>query len=193
VISYDERGHPGEVRFHDAEQRLVGRAIFTRDSAGRLERAEMQAGQQSPFPEMENVLESATPEAREGSAATMAKVFGPNAVISSTTYAYDEKGRLLERRTRMGDLGEDRTIFSYDEHNNPIEETTENSSREMQIDGEGNIRPIKQNSSKHHVQFAYTYDSRGNWVERVVWSRMELNPNLQRSNVERREITYYEG
>ena len=123
----------------------------------------------------------------------MANVFGPNAVISSTTYVYDDKGRLLERRMRKGNWGEHRRAFSYDEHDNPIEETTEVNSREIQIDEAGSIRPVKENSWKHHVHLAYTYDARGNWVERVVWDRLEPNPNFQCSNVERREITYYEG
>jgi YD repeat-containing protein len=192
VIGYDERGRPSEIRFEDAEQRLVMRVIFTWDNAGRLQREEAHVGEQSPFPDMEKVLESAPPEAREGLAATIANVLSPKAAISSTTYAYDETGRLLERRTRMLDLSEDRTTFSYDEHGNPTEEITEDSSREIQIDEGGSIRPVKETSSKHHVHLAYTYDARGNWVERVVWTRLEPNPNFQRSNVERREITYYD-
>jgi hypothetical protein len=40
-------------------------------------------------------------------------------------------------------------------------------------------------------RFEYRYDAQGNWTERVVSYRLEPNPDFQRSNVERREITYY--
>ena len=39
----------------------------------------------------------------------------------------------------------------------------------------------------------YQYDAQRNWTERAVWSRLAPNPDFQRSNVTRREITYYAG
>lgn len=173
---YDEGGLPGEVLFHDAENSLLKRVSFQRDRAGRLMSEEMHLV--APIPE--------TPVA-------MASLFGPDNVMSSTTYLYDQKGQLLERRTRMGVLGEDRTTFVYDDNDNPIEEILEHTSREIQIDDEGNIQPVKERSHIQNVRFEYRYDAQGNWTERVVWSRLEPNPNFQRSNVERREIVYYAG
>ena len=61
----------------------------------------------------------------------------------------------------------------------------------MQIDEEGNVRPAMESSHKQNVRFEYRYDAQGNWTERVVWIRLEPNPDFHRSNVERREIIYY--
>ena len=157
--------------FHDADQRLLRRVVFTRDGAGRLTKEELHLGEESPFPEI---------------------LFGPNSVLSTTTYAYDAKGRILERRTRMGQIGEHRTTFRYDDRDNPTEETNEDISREMQIDDAGVLHTEKEKSSTQNVRLDYTYDARGNWQERIVWCRLEPNPNFERSNITRREITYYD-
>jgi hypothetical protein len=184
---HDDRGHPDEVLFYDKDHRLLKHVIFTRDGAGRLIKEEMHLGEQIPFPELERALDNAAPRAREAVAAVIANL------VSSTTYAHDEEGRLLERRILMGTLGDQRTTFRYDNHDNPIEETTEDTSREMQVDEEGTLRPTKENSYTQDTRFEYRYDAQGNWTERVVWSRLSPNPNFERSNVVRREITYYPG
>jgi len=188
---YDERGQPHEVLFHDDGQRLLRRVIFTRDSTGRLIREEMHFGEQTPFPGMEKDLENASAADRERALAMIANLFGPNKVMSSTTYAYDAKGRLVERRTCTGQLADRRSTFRYDDHDNPIAEASEDSSREMQTDEKGNLHPTKESSHKQNVRFEYRYDAQGNWTERIVWSRWESNPNFERSNIERRDITYY--
>ena len=154
-------------------------------------REEMRLGEQTPFPVIGKELENAPPAVREAAVALFASLFGPQTVFSSTTYAYDGKGRLEERRTRMGELGDDRTTFRYDDGDNPIEETREHSSREVGVDEEGTVQPTKENSHTQYVRFEYTYDAQGNWTERAVWSRMQQNPTFERSNVARREITYY--
>jgi hypothetical protein len=167
---YADGGKPDEALFHDAGQRLLRRVIFTRDVAGRLITEETRLGEESPLPEL---------------------LFGPNRVLSTTTYAYDAKDRILQRRTRMGELGEYRTTFRYDDRDNPIEEIHEDISREMQIDDAGVLHAAKEKSSTQNARLDYTYDAQGNWLERVVWSRLESNPNFERSNITRREITYY--
>jgi len=175
------------------DDRLLSRVVFTRDSAGRLISAQMHFGEQIPFPHFEKELENATPQAREAAAAAIVKVFGPKNIMSSTAFTYDEKGLLQERSTRTGELGVHRTTFRYDDHDNPIQETNKHTSRQMRIDEEGNLHPTKETSSTQNVRFEYRYDSQGNWTERVVWSQLEPNPNFERSNVTRREITYYAG
>jgi hypothetical protein len=190
---YDEGGRPLELAFRDANQLVLRRVVFTRDSTGLLMKEEMHLCEGIPFPRMESEFENAPPGAREAAAATFANLFGPDAVMSSTTYTYDREGRQQERRTRMGELSDQRTTFRYDTYGNPIEQTNEYHFHEMQIDEEGNLLPANEGSHAQDVRFEYTYDARGNWTERVVWSRLHPNPNFQRSNVERREITYYES
>jgi YD repeat-containing protein len=190
----DETGAPlDEVLLYDDDHRLVNRLTYKRDSAGRLVNDEMHAGEQGPFPNLEKALENASPAAREALMAMLADVFGPHKVLSSRTYTYDGKGRLVERRLRMGELGGHRTTHRYDDRDNLIEETTEHTSHDMQFDEAGKISPTKDISRTQHLRFEHTYDAHGNWTEQVVFSRLEPNPNFERSNAVRRVITYYDG
>lgn len=184
---HNDRGHPEELLFYDENHRLLKRAIFTRDSAGRLIKEEMHLGEQIPFPDLERELDNAVPRTREVVAAVIGNF------MLTTTYTYDREGRLLERRILMGALSDQRTTFLYDDHDNPIEETTESTLREMQIDEEGALHTTKENSYTQNIRFEYRYDAQSNWTERVVWSRLVPNPNAERSNIVRREITYYPG
>jgi len=88
--------------------------------------------------------------------------------------------------------GGHRTAYRYNDRNSLIESATEDISRELRIDEEGNIRLAKETSHTHHIRFEYTYAAKGNWTGRVAWSRFEPNPNFERSHRIRREITYYE-
>jgi YD repeat-containing protein len=188
---YDDRGQPDEALFSDNDHRLLRRVIFTRDSDGRLLTEEVHLVGEIPFPDIEKQLQTVTPEEREATVAAFANLFGPQKVMSSVTYAYDAKGRVLERRMRMGDLGGDRTTFRYDDHDNPIEKTIVDTHREMHADDEGRLQTTKEATNAQTVRLEYEYDPQGNWTEQVVWGRLEPNQNFQRSNVSRREITYY--
>jgi hypothetical protein len=189
---YNDSQQPAEALFHDANHRLLRRVIFTRDSAGRLVKEEMQLGtEQTPFPEFEKALENAPPEERAQAAAMLANLFGANRIMSSTTNAYDENGRRVEGHVRMGEMWEERKTYRFDEHDNPIGETTEQIRRDMNPDEAGNLPPSNEISTHQQVRFEYQYDAHGNWTERVVSVRLEQNPDFQRSNVERRKISYY--
>ena len=186
----DAKDLPAEVLFRDDQNALVWRVILVRDEAGRLLSDEVQFGERGLFPNVEQHAES-TDANRAEMAAVMAKVLGPALAFTKTTYVYDEKGRLVERNTRMGSLGEDRTAIRYDGHHNPIEETMERKEREVGVDEHGELHTTSERSHTQHTRFEYQYDAEGNWTERVVWGRMEPNPNFQRSNLKRRGISYY--
>jgi YD repeat-containing protein len=151
----------------------------------------MQLVEEIPFPDLEKRLQNVSPEEREAAVAAFANLFGPQKIMSSVTYSYDAKWRVLERRMRMGDLSDDRTTSRYDDHDNPIEKTIVDTHREMHADEEGKLQTTKEDSNAQTVRFEYVYDPQGNWTEQVVSGRWEPNPNFQRSNVSRRDITYY--
>ena len=109
-----------------------------------------------------------------------------------TAYSYDERGRQIERKTSMAGLSQNHTVWEYDEHDDPVREIDENVSGEFQTDESGNLQSVNPKSSRHEVRYEYKYDSHGNWTERIVSVRYETNPAFQRSNVERRQIEYYE-
>jgi hypothetical protein len=91
----------------------------------------------------------------------------------------------------MGGLGGDSTTYRYDAHDDPVEETVEYRSREGSLDETGNVHYSSDRVIVQHNRFEYRYDAHMNWTERIVSFRPESEPDFQRSNIERRAITYY--
>ena len=190
TTTYGERDQPEEVVMHDANHVVVRRVTFTRDREGRVLSEAVQFGGQFPFPEMQSHFSEASPQEIAALGAMIGAAFDRQ-TLHSTTYAYDRHGRLLERTTRMGTLSENRTTFRYDDRDNPIEEIAEDQDREMGVGEDGVPRSRNETVRRHDGRYEYQYDREGNWTERIVSSRMDPNPIFQRSNVERRQITYY--
>lgn len=189
TTTYDERDLPIRVIFQDASLHPLRYAVLTRDSAGRLLNVELNLGGKSPFRENHRKEHS---EDREKMAAMLKQIFGET--FSSTTWAYDSQGRMIEQAHRMGTLVEDRTTYRYNEdHDEPIEVTTERTSREADIGEHGALKYSPDSVSVQHNQFDYVYDAHGNWIEQIVSTRPEPDPAFQRSNIERRAITYYDA
>jgi len=113
--------------------------------------------------------------------------------MSTVTYSYDEKGRRVERRARMGEMSEECSIYRFDEHDNPTEEIQDHTHREMNSNEAGNPQPANEVSTHRQVRNAYKYDDHGNWTERVISVRLEQNPEFQPTNIERRKISYYDA
>ena len=107
----------------------------------------------------------------------LAAAFGPSSAFLTNSYTYDQNGRRAERINRMGLLGENRTTFHFDDHDNPIEQISEYTSTES---------PHKQ-----HTRSVYKFDAEENWMEREAWVILEPSNDFQRSNIHRRQITYY--
>ena len=191
TTTYGEGDKPEEVLLHDAKHAVVRRVTFTRDREGRTLREDVQFGGQFPFPELASEARGPSQEEAAALAALMASVFA-NQTLHSTTYAYDRHGRVLERSTRMGVLSESRTTYHYDDRDNPIEEVTEDQSREIGADSPDEApRARSETARRHQVRYEYQYDREGNWTERIVSSRQQDSSSFQRSNVERRQITYH--
>jgi hypothetical protein len=192
TVHYDESHQPIEGLFHDGDRHLISRVVFIRDSNGRLLSEDNYFGEQGLFPDLKKRLEGIATEYQESATDFLNKLFSPTQSFMSTKYEYDPNGKTISRARVMSALSEERTVFRYDDHGNPIEETTEDYNREAGIDENGELRAAAENTRKYQMRFEYRYDAQGNWTERIVWNRHEPNPDFQRSNVERREISYYE-
>jgi hypothetical protein len=134
---------PAKVIFQDAEGRPLREVTFIRDQAGRLLSEETHL-ESSPFP--------------EGFPAALAKACGE----TSTKYRYDSRGRVLERSTKFGGLCEARTTYRYSDREEPIEETTEQTNREANLDDEGVLQYSADGVTIQHSRLEYSYDAHGN-------------------------------
>ena len=113
-------------------------------------------------------------------------------VFSRMSYAYDTKGRVVERTIGFGTLSEERTTLDYDDCDDPIAEISSSRSRGVDVNDEGLVHTTEEAPREHHSQYDYQYDSHGNWTERVGSYRIGTQLEFQRSSIERRTITYFE-
>jgi hypothetical protein len=187
TTTYDNRDLPTKVLFRDAGDNPLRYVTLTRESAGRLLNVELNLGGEPLF---QDIADKTPAEERRGMASMLKQIFGET--FSNTTRVYDSRGRMIEQTHRMGTLGGDRTTYRYDEdHDDPIEETTEHTSREADIDEHGVVNYSPDRVSIQHNRFDYAYDGHGNWIERIVSIRPEPDSAFQRSNIERRAIIYH--
>ncbi len=188
TTTFDENQQPSEAVFLDENRNLVSRIVLARDAAGRLVSEEQYFDEQG----LSKPLEEMPLEARASATVLFAKILGPSQAFASVAYQYDQDGRLSSRTERMAGLSVERTTFRYDDHGNPVEQTTEENSREFGINDTGELRTASEDSRKNQARFDYSYDAHGNWTERVVWVRYGSHSDFQRSNVERRLISYHD-
>ena len=187
--TYDEHDRPLEVAFHDANDALVGRVVFSRDQDGRVlsERMEFPG----PGGLFGPAFDANVPADERASLMELLKTVFEDHTFSLATYTYDARGRRIETVRRMGKLSEERVTVRYDDFDNPVEEVRSDASREMRMDA-GAVKSEEGPSHVQHARFEYQYDAHGNWAERVIWQRMEPNADERPSNIERRTFSYYE-
>ncbi len=187
---YDDNERSCEALFHDENRSLILRVILTRDAAGRLIKEESLCGDHPPF-SLPQALEKAPPEERAAEAAAFAQLFSPQQVMWSTTYRYDDRGRRIERCGSLCAMSRKRTVWEYDENDNPVRMFEENSVGDLKADESGNLELVNPKSFRREGRYEYKYDPHGNWTERIVLARYETNSDFQRANIERKEIDYY--
>jgi hypothetical protein len=191
TVVYDDRDLAAEASFHDANGGLVRRIVYSRDHEGRLLTEVAHFGGESPFPELQPEADNAALDERASRAAALKMAF-EGQVFSSMSYAYDTKGRLMERTMGFGTLSEERTSFDYDDCDDPITEISSSRSRGVGVDDEGVVHTTEEEPREHHSRYDYQYDSHGNWTERIGSYRIGTQLEFQRSSIERRTITYFE-
>jgi hypothetical protein len=185
TTTYDEYERPSEVSFHDANDALVSRVVFSRNQDGRVLTERMEFA--GPRGLLGSAVDANMPADERASLMELLNTVFDDQTFSLATYKYDEKGRRVESIRRMGKLSEARVTVRYDDFDNPVEEVRLDVNREMRMD-DGAVKSEERPSHVQHVRF----DAHGNWIERIVWQRMEPNTNERPSNVERRTIMYHD-
>ena len=186
TTTYAGTGLPARVILEDADHNPVHEVHFTRDASGKPLTVEMIVGES----QFNDFADRVSADHREAAAAVLKQIFGD--AFSRTTYKYDSQGHLIEKINTMGTMHEEHTTYGYDGvHEEAIEETTESRSRGATLE-DGAIHYNPDTVSTQHNRFEYRYDTHGNWTEQIVSVQYDPSADFQRSNVERRTLTYYE-
>jgi hypothetical protein len=175
---YNQREQPAELLFHDPAGRLLSRVDFRYDRDGNLVEEAQTDIAGAMLAEMGASMSEAQLEA-------VRKLFGG----SFQLHRYDEQGRRVGTRRRIGQLSEENDTMPYNEHGDRIEAISVSTARGYNLDDEGQISeaPSEERSNRSETLFRYDYDARGNWVRKTIESRAgEL------FNVEHRTIDYFD-
>lgn len=127
TTTHDRFDRPAEIRFVNGDQELVLRIVFSRDTLGRLLSETVYINHETAFtfsPDEDAAAEY------PGFAEVLAQAFADN-TFASTTYAYDDHGRVSERIVRFSSLSEERTTLEYDDHDNPVAEISHKRNQRM--------------------------------------------------------------
>ena len=182
--TYDENDLPSEVRFLSEDGKILRSVTLLHDEAGRLIKEEVSVdGGGLSF------LSAQSDAHQKALEAAMSQIFANT--FSSTTYDYGDRGRLIERSHRMGTLGEDRTTYRYEDHDDPVEEVTEHTTREASIGEDCPISYTPKGSHVQHFRFEYIHDGHGNWISKKIWSRPDTEPEFRPVDICRRQIDYF--
>ena len=188
---HDDAGRPVEELAHDASHELVSQTSFEYDSQGRLVREDQQIVPHRFFRAYAEA-ERRSAGGPDEAAATIFEALVPRGILRTRTYVYDADGRLSERReTALGGLSTDHTQYRYDGHGDLVEQTDQSSTWPASVDESGAVQASDEERTVHEVRHEYRRDSRGNWVERVVWGRSDLRDAFAPALRYRRAITYY--
>ena len=132
TTTYDQHERPSEVTFHDANDALVSRVVFSRDQDGRVLSERMEFA--GPGGLLGPAFDANVPADERASMIELLKTVFDDQTFSLATYAYDEKGRRIEAIRRMGKLSEERVTVYYDDFDNRVEEVRSDVNREMRMD-----------------------------------------------------------
>ena len=183
TTTYDEYGRSVESIFQDAAGELIRRVVLTRDTAGRVVDEESQAIAAFTLPESPDL----STDDRAKMQALMLQAFGS----MKTSNQYDAAGHLMLQTRQSGRLGETRTTYTYDDRDNPIEQSEIGVQRGMNLDTDGTSHVTPDTTRIHDTRFAYVYGAHGNWTERILTSRFTVEGEFVTSNAERRAIEYW--
>jgi len=192
---YDAAGRPIEITYRDAQQRSLHRIELTYDTNGRLFREKTFIGDVvSGFRSNQAIAAGKVgPLTAEELAELRAgiKAMIPTGVFTTREYEYDQRGRVVQLRSTMAGLSETLQTYSYDDHDNIVEEHREEASRDADLDPSGRRITMNETSSEGWSRHVYVYDEHGNWIERVSFQRESAGGDFRRVSIERRTITYY--
>jgi hypothetical protein len=159
---YDLNGNPAQLQLFDKIGNLLTRVIFTTDDAGRIVKHAQFAGYS--FPEGAEL----PPE--------VAALVSSETPLSEGEIIYDAEGRKIEDRTSFGSALFQTRAFKYDAQGELIEDSTFNADGELQS----------------RAQIKWEYDSKGNWIMKLVSSWNNETRTFEPSLIERRDIKYHD-
>ena len=174
---YNDNDQPLESLVRDAHGELLTRIVHNYDANGRLAH-ETLVRESLEFPDSmipEQYREQFSEEQRQATLSQIRELLSQHDGFKSSerSYVYDNAGRVIQRKMKMGSFVQDRTM-TYNEHGDQSGMVTADS---------GSPDPkIELGDQRLEIRYRYQYDRQGNWTERTFDGS---------SSTTRRELAYY--
>ena len=206
ITIYNGNDQPTEAQLRDGQGRIVTRIVRSYDANGRIsEENQIQENPALYFADQFGLEGRPQPTAAqlEGMNTAMKQMMGGRNG-TGTSYSYDAQGREIEKRERNSWFAKV-TTTSYNEHGDKSAESetmADNSTApagvQFSMDENGTIvqsdpaaKPTEfpvEMFDGHKVQYAYQYDSYGNWTQQTVNHSYKQG---EASSICHRTLTYY--
>jgi YD repeat-containing protein len=193
---FDDLARPAEWQVFNANANLTNRLIRSYDAQGRVLETSytMENFALNLPPDFQQQL-LAEPGAAEEMAKKLTKLLGSKREFTRMSYRYDEEGRLVEKRHKVGStFMEMVTKTAYNEHSDKSEErTTTFGDPNPQNGGPDAPTAVASGTPSQDVlvRYSYEYDDVGNWTEQTISTQSAPGEPFLVSTVTRRTITYY--
>ena len=173
--NYDDQ--PIESLVHDTSGELLAQIVRNYANGRLISETFLQEGLDLPV----QIREQLSEEQRRAARAEMKSFLVQHGACTERSYAYDDEGRVIRSRMRIGSFREE-TIITYNEHGDTAG---------MVTDRRGSLDPIFNyyfDNEHSEVPYLYQYDSRDNWTERTTTFSMRLGRVRM---THRRMLAYY--
>jgi YD repeat-containing protein len=174
---YNDDDQPIQSLVHDASGELLAQIVRNYANGRLVSEKLVQEGFDLPL----QVQERLSAEHRRAARIEMKALLDRHDACTERSYVYDDQGRVIRCRLRMGNFREE-TTTTYNEHGDTAGTVT---------DRTGSLDPIFNyyfDNAHSEVPYLYQYDSNGNWTERTT----TLSVSLGRVRMtHRRTLSYY--
>jgi hypothetical protein len=195
TTSYEDNGRAIGAEIRDDRGVVIMQIVRQYDDKGRIATDELISEEvDRPLPkEFPNEFNDAQ---RKTILRFMNRAFG----TSRSTYKYDERGRVIEKKINGRASGDEVTSIHYNDHGDVIDEVmvrTPNPEMRMEfsLDADGNMipkgPPRDDTPTRSEGRYEYEYDAQGNWTKKTTAWRSEPIQEFKESTIVQRMITYY--
>lgn len=195
---YDESDRPVEAQIYTADGQMLQRLVQSYDQSGRITETKIVMGDLSAMlPEEAKAELMKEPGGVEELQRQFAELLGGLNEMFKTSYVYDARGLLIERRDHVGYSEETVTSYAYDDNGNKIKEMSKTSGdvnpprRDGGAQGVGDDARAAAAARNSEVTYSYKYDGYGNWIEQSTRAGTGAEGAAADIASSRRTIVYY--
>lgn len=193
---FNDRDQAVESQVYGPDGELLKRVTRTYDAQGRVLESSLAIDNLAGLISPDAIKRAADePGGTEELEKEVARFLGDQGILADSSYVYDDQGRVIEQRHRVGPSDKTITKISYNDQGDEVEAITTDFHQKRPNDAkEGKLSSASDSPSspvESQTHFSYQYGSFGNWIEKTVSSPSNGSEPSKIWSTAHRTITYY--